>query len=93
MIELVLSEYVTEPRVETLVGPQVRLTMNPSQDISHALSKCRLNLIEAVEWALTSLYANDVAPHRVFVRDVDGYEVITTTDPCLNYGSNAIIRP
>lgn len=93
MIELVLSDQVSTPIVERFDGPRVRLSINPSQDLSSALDSCRTELHGAVEWALSSIYLNDDAPHRVFIRDANGQEVVTTTDPCLNYGSQAIIRP
>lgn len=93
MIELVLSDQIDKPVVERLDGPRVRLSIHPSHDLNTALNTCREDLHGAVEWALTSLYENDEAPHRVFVRDANGQEVVTMTDPCINYGSQAIIRP
>lgn len=93
MIELVLSDQVKNPQIERLIGPRVRISIHPSQDLAKAIEICRQELHGAIEWALTSLYANDEAPHRVFVRDANGQEMITLTDPCINYGSQAIIRP
>ena len=93
MIELVLSDQVVQPVVEKLSGPLVRVSINPSHNLNNALETCRTDLHEAVEWALTSLYENDDAPHRVFVSDASSQQMVTTTDPCLNYGSQAIIRP
>lgn len=93
MIELVLSDQVSEPSVERLTGPRVRVSINPAQSLDSAISKCRPDLHQAIEWALTTLYENDEAPHRVFVRDANGQEMVTMTDPCINYGSQAIIRP
>lgn len=93
MIELVLSDVVSEPVVEKLVGPRVRLSIHPSHDLTGALSSCRDQLHAAIEWALTSLYSNDEAPDRVFVRDANGQEMVTLIDPCSTYGSQAIIRP
>ena len=93
MIELVLSDQIVNPQVERLIGPRVRVSINPSQDLEKAIDFFRQELHGAIEWALTSLYANDEAPHRVFVRDANGQEMITMTDPCINYGSQAIIRP
>ena len=93
MIELVLSDGVQEPVVEKLAGPRVRLSIHPSHDLADALAKCRAELHEAIEWALTSLYTNDEAPDRVFVRDANGQEMVTLVDPCSTYGSQAIIRP
>jgi hypothetical protein len=93
VIELVLSDQIVQPIVEKLSGPLVRISINPSHNLNHALETCRTDLHEAVEWALTSLYENDDAPHRVFVSDASSQQMVTTTDPCLNYGSQAIIRP
>jgi len=93
VIELVLSDQVVQPVVEKLSGPLVRVSINPSHNLNNALETCRTDLHEAVEWALTSLYENDDAPHRVFVSDASSQQMVTTTDPCLNYGSQAIIRP
>ena len=50
-------------------------------------------LSEAVERALRQLHQDEVAPSRVFVRDTQGAQVITTIDPCTTYGSQAIVRP
>lgn len=93
MIELVLNEAVGQPVVEKLTGPRVRFSIHPSHDLAKALIDCRQELWQAIEWALTSLYANDEAPHRVYVRDANGQEMVTLTDPCITYGSQAIIRP
>jgi hypothetical protein len=93
MFELVLNEQINQPSVQKLAGPRIRLSMHPSQDIGSAISQCRPELHEAIEWALTTLHESDEAPHRVFVRDANGHQVLTMTDPCLNYGSQAIIRP
>lgn len=93
MIELVLSDVVSEPVVEKLAGPRVRLSIHPSHDLARALLTCRDQLHDAIDWALTSLYSNDEAPDRVFVRDANGQEMVTLIDPCSTYGSQAIIRP
>lgn len=93
MIELVLSDVVSEPVVEKLAGPRVRLSIHPSHDLAGALLTCRDQLHDAIDWALTSLYSNDEAPDRVFVRDANGQEMVTLIDPCSTYGSQAIIRP
>ena len=93
MIELVLSEQVSDPVVERLDGPRVRVSINPEHTLADAISKCRPDLHQAVEWALTTLYENDEAPHRVYVRDANGQAMVAMTDPCVNYGSQAIIRP
>lgn len=93
MLELMLSDQVSKPVVERLDGPRVRLSIHPSHELSSAIESCRAELHGAIEWALTSLYANDEAPNRVFVRDANGQEMITMTDPCVSYGSQAIVRP
>lgn len=93
MIELVLSDDIGHPVVERLAGPRVRVSINPAQNLTKALDNCRSDLHHAIEWALTTLYQSDEAPHRVFVRDANGQEMIAMTDPCIEYGSQAIIRP
>lgn len=93
MLELMLSDQVAQPVVERLAGPRVRVSIHPSHALSDALNLCRQELHGAIEWALTSLYANDEAPNRVFVRDANGQQMITLTDPCVGYGSQAIVRP
>jgi hypothetical protein len=52
----------------------------------------RADLAEAVETALRQLHNDEAAPARVFVRDSQGTQVITTSDPCTTYGSQAIVR-
>lgn len=93
MIELVLSDDISGPVVQRLAGPRVRVSINPADNLKSALDTCRLDLHDAIEWALTTLYESDEAPHRVFVRDANGQEMIAMTDPCIEYGSQAIIRP
>ena len=93
MIELVFSDQVGDPVIERLSGPRVRVSINPEQKLADAINECRPDLHQAIEWALTTLYENDEAPHRVYVRDANGQSMITMTDPCINYGSQAIIRP
>lgn len=93
MIELVLSEQISDPVVERLTGPRVRVSINPEQSLDSAINQCRPDLHQAIEWALTTLYENDEAPHRVYVRDANGQSMVAMTDPCINYGSQAIIRP
>jgi hypothetical protein len=46
-----------------------------------------------VEWALNLLYRDGEAPARAFVRNANGREVVTMVDPCLTYGSQAVVRP
>ena len=93
MIELVLRSQELEPKVERLDGPCVRLTVPAEQDLSASLAKCRDDLFSAIEWALLSLYDNEKAPSRVFVRDANGQEMSVMVDPCVAYGLEAIIRP
>ena len=93
MIELVLRSQDIEPKVERLEGPFVRLTVPAEQDLSASLTKCRDELFEAIEWALLSMYDNEKAPSRVFVRDANGQEMSVMVDPCVAYGLEAIIRP
>ena len=92
MLELVLTDESVTPRVELLEGPRVRLTMSASENLSHGIEFCRAELAEAVESALTQLHNDEAAPSRVFVRDAQGAQVITTIDPCTTYGSQAIVR-
>lgn len=92
MLELVLTDEAVTPRVELLEGPRVRLTMSASENLMHGIEFCRAELTEAVETALTQLHHDEVAPARVFVKDSLGSQVITTSDPCASYGSNAIVR-
>ena len=93
MLELVLRDGHEAPFVERLDGPRVRLTISQHDELDGALVTCRDDLFQAIEWALTSLYNNEEAPTRVFVRDANGQEMLMTTDPCAAYGLQAIIRP
>ena len=93
MIEIALSDDCSEPYVERLPGPIVRLTLATAQDIAVALDLCRVELVDSVEWALNLLYRDGEAPARAFVRNANGREVITMVDPCLTYGSQAVVRP
>ena len=92
MLELVLTDESVTPRVELLEGPRVRLTMSASENLSHGIEFCRAELTEAVETALRQLHNDEAAPARVFVRDAQGSQVITASDPCTTYGSQAIVR-
>ena len=92
MLELVLTDESITPRVELLEGPRVRFTMSASENLSHGIEFCRAELTEAVETALRQLHNDEAAPARVFVRDAQGSLVITTSDPCTTYGSQAIVR-
>jgi len=93
VIELVLRSQELAPKVERLEGPFVRLTVPAEHDLSESLLKCRDELLQAIEWALLSLYDNEKAPSRVFVRDANGQEMSVMVDPCVAYGLEAIIRP
>jgi hypothetical protein len=64
------------------VTPRVELLEGP---------RVRLTM-SASEQALSQLHQDEVAPSRVFVRDAQGAQVITTIDPCTTYGSQAIVR-
>lgn len=92
MLELVLTDESITPRVELLEGPRVRLTMSASENLTHGIEYCRAELTEAVENALRPLHYDDAVPSRVFVRDSQGSQLITTIDPCTTYGSQAIVR-
>lgn len=92
MLELVLSDDSVAPRVELLEGPRVRLTMSASENLADGIEFCRAELTQAVETAFRQLHNDEVAPARIFVRDTQGSQVITTSDPCTTYGSQAIVR-
>lgn len=67
--------------------------MPSTMPIMDALALCRDDLSSAVEWALQTVFADESAPSRVYVRDAGGQEFLTLVDPCLTYGSQAIVRP
>ena len=92
MFELALRDEEFEPYVERLPGPIVRLNLSSHQDIADALKSCRQDLADSLHWALTSVYAQEDAPARVFVRNPNGQEMLTMVDPCATYGSQAIVR-
>lgn len=92
MLELVLTDESVTPHVELLEGPRVRLTMSASENLAHGIEFCRAELNEAVESALSQLHHDETAPSRVFIKDAQGAQVITTIDPCTTYGSQAIVR-
>lgn len=71
----------------------VRLTMSMETTIADALTHCRDDLLSAVEWALNSVFTDEAAPGRVYVRDANGHEFVTLVDPCATYGLQAIVRP
>lgn len=93
MIELALSDDSIFPQVERLPGPIVRVKVSAAADFGLALASCRDELLRAIEWALTTLHQDDQAPSRVFVRNASSEDAVTTVDPCLTYGSQAIVRP
>ena len=93
MIELALRDEAIAPFVERLPGPIVRLNLSASDDLIVALTQCGSDLMLALEWALTAVYSDDEAPSRVFVRNANGLETVAMVDPCLTYGSDAIVRP
>ena len=92
MLELVLTDESVTPRVELLEGPRVRLTMSASENLAHRHEFCPAELTESVENSLSQLHHDEAAPSRIFVRDAQGTQVITTIDPCTTYGSQAIVR-
>ena len=93
MLEIVLRDDHVVPTVELLDGPRVRLTMSASETIENSIEFCRDQLMEVVEAGIRDLHAKSEAPGRVFIRDAEGNEVITTVDPCLTYESETIVRP
>ena len=93
MIELVLHDHKTVPSVERLTGPRVRLAIPSSMHLTNALELVREDLAGAIEWALLSIYNQDEAPSRIYVRDAQGLEMVAAIDPCQSYGLEAIIRP
>jgi hypothetical protein len=93
VIELAVRDDDVVPRVQRMPGPVVRVTMPSHMPISDALAICKDDLNDAVAWALESVFAEESAPSRVYVRDAGGQEFITMVDPCLTYGSQAIVRP
>ena len=92
MLELVLTDESVSPHVELLDGPRVRLTMSASESLAHSIEFCRNDLAKAVESALSQLHQDTTAPARIFVRDSEASQVITTVDPCATYGSDSIVR-
>ena len=92
MLELVLTDESVTPRVELLEGPRVRLTMSASENLAHGIEFCRAELADAVESALSQLHHDEAAPSRVFVRDPQGAQVMTTIDAITTYASQAIVR-
>ena len=93
VIELAVRDDQIAPRVQRMPGPVVRLTMSSTMSIADALILCKDDLAAAVHWALESVFAEEFTPSRVYVRDAGGQEFITMVDPCLTYGSQAIVRP
>ena len=93
MIEIQISEGVSQPQVERLDGPRVRLTVNASHELADSLQACQQQLMDAIEWALLSLYGENAAPGRVFVRNPESHTMSVMFDPCASFGLEAIIRP
>jgi len=93
MIELVLSENCEFPTVECLPGPRIVLTMHVTAEITKVLKFCRDDLLQAINWAVFSMYQGDNAPARVYQRDVYGQAMSIFTDPCALFGSDAFVRP
>ena len=93
MIELAVRDDDMVPSVQRLPGPVVRLTMSSGMSIGDALVMCKDDLHSAVAWALESVFSDEAAPGRVYVRDAGGQEFVTMVDPCATYGSQAIVRP
>lgn len=93
MIEIQISEGVAQPQVERLDGPRVRLTVDASQEFAESLKSCQEQLLAAIEWAMLSLYSENAAPGRVFVRNPESHTMSVMFDPCASFGLEAIIRP
>ncbi len=95
MIELALRDEQIAPYIERLPGPVVRLHMSATDDLSSALNACSQDLMAAVNWAIGSVYSDDEAPGRVFMRNTEGPEMgtVTLVDPCMTYGSQTLVRP
>ncbi len=93
VIEIALRDDLVAPYVERLPGPIVRLNVAADQDVLDALATCRTDLHQAVEWAVSNLYSDDLAHSRVYIRNANGQEMVTMVDPCVTYGSQAIVRP
>lgn len=92
VFEIALSDDCGHAFVERLPGPIVRLNLATSQDVRVAIDRCRDELLDGLEWALDLLYRDGAAPARAFVRNANGREVIAMIDPCLTYGSQAVVR-
>lgn len=93
MIELVLSADCEYPTVGCLPGPRIVLTMNVTANISKVLKFCRDDLLDAITWAMFSMYQGDNAPARIYHRDVYGEAMSILADPCELFGSDAFVRP
>lgn len=93
MIEIALSDDCTDAFVQLLPGPIVRLNISTSEDVRLAIERCRHDLVAGLEWALDLLYRDGSAAARAFVRNANGREVVMMVDPCLTYGSEAVVRP
>ena len=67
--------------------------MNVTAEMSKVLKFCRDDLLNAINWAIFSMYQVDAAPARVYHRDVYGEAMSVFTDPCALFGSDAFVRP
>ena len=67
--------------------------MNVHDDIAQVLAFIQEELSAAVQWAITSMYADEDSPDRIYMRDVNGLAMSILSDPCQAFGLNAIIRP
>ena len=62
-------------------------------DIAQVLAFVKEDLINAVQWAITSMYADEDSPDRIYMRDINGSAMSILSDPCQAFGLNTIIRP
>lgn len=91
MIELVLSEDCEVPSVQCFIGPRITVTMNVRDDMRRVLAFLQPELMEAMKWAITTLYASDNAPDRIYMRDPQGDAMSVLVDPCKTLGLNAVV--
>ena len=66
--------------------------MNVSDDINKVLQFIQPELSHAMAWAISSLYSDEVAPARVYMRDAGGNAMSVLADPCQTFGLNAFVR-
>ena len=67
--------------------------MNVQDDVRKVLAFVQQDLMNAIKWAITSLYSDGSAPDRVYMRDAQGTAMSILSDPCQAFGLNALIRP